>query len=269
MKSFLSGVMTERVIASELSFTHPLYRAAIYTDLSPTRRQMLHARAAEAVGGHARLVHRIAACAGADEALAGELEGVAQESLTLGELGTAAWAFEQAALLSSRAEDRERRLLDAAVVQLNAADATAAARVLALCHSDGARRAALTGLLGVYAGVPSAEDHLLTAWEGHDPESEREIGARAATSLANWMVVSGRPDRALEWAERAVDGTVAGSPLRKMAQTAQAYAFAAAGRSPEGIDVLDFLPDSGNEVPASDIDALIMRGMLRSTRQPC
>ena len=148
----LSGVMTERVIASELSFTHPLYRAALYTDLSPTRRQMLHAHAAEAVGGHARLVHRIAACAGADEALAGELEGVAQESLMLGELGTAAWAFEQAALLSSRAEDRERRLLDAAVVQLNAADATAAARVLALCHSDGARRAALTGLLGL--GVP-------------------------------------------------------------------------------------------------------------------
>ena len=258
----LSGVMTERVIASELSFTHPLYRAAIYTDLSPTRRQMLHARAAEAVGGHVRLVHRIAACAGADEVLAGELEGVAQESLTLGELGAAAWAFEQAALLSSRAEDRERRLLDAAVVQLNAADATAAARVLALCHSDGARRAALTGLLGVYAGVPSAEDHLLKAWEGHDPQSEREIGARAATSLANWMVVSGRPDQALEWAGRAEDGTVAGSPLRKMAHTAQAYAFAAAGRSPEGLDVLDFLPDSGNEVPASDIDALIMRGML-------
>ena len=46
-----SGMMTERVVASELSFTHPLYRAAIYTDLSPTRRQMLHGRAAEAVRG--------------------------------------------------------------------------------------------------------------------------------------------------------------------------------------------------------------------------
>jgi DNA-binding CsgD family transcriptional regulator len=257
-----SGVMTERVIASELSFTHPLYRAAIYTDLSPTRRQMLHGRAAEAVVGHARLVHRIAACAGADEALAGELDGVALESLALGELGTSAWAFEQAALLSSRAEDRERRLLDAAVVQLNAADATAAARVLALCQSDSARRAALTGLLGVYAGLPNAEDRLLKAWEDHDPESEREIGARAATSLANWMVLSGRPDHALEWADRAVDGTVAGSPLRKMAHTAQAYAFAAAGRSAEGLDVLDFLPDSGNEVPVSETDPLIMRGML-------
>ncbi len=257
-----SGLMTERVIASELSFTHPLYRAAIYTDLSPTCRQMLHASAAEAVAGQARLVHRIAACAGPDDALAGGLEEFAVQSLTLGELGTSAWAFEKAALLSSVTEDRERRLLDAAVSQLNAADATAAARVLALCQSDSARRAALTGLLGVYAGLPSAEDRLLTAWEDHDPDSERDIGARAATSLANWMVLSGRPDQALEWAERAVDGTVAGSPLRKMAQVAQAYAFAAAGRSTEGLDVLDFLPDSGNEVPVSEADPLIMRGML-------
>jgi len=257
-----SRLMSERVIASELSFSHPLYRAAIYTDLSPKRRQMLHARAAKAVEGHARLVHRIAACARADEGLAGELEGIALNSAALGELGTAAWAFEQAALLSSRAQDRERRLLDAAVVQLNAADATAAARILALCESDSARRAALTGLLGVYAGLPHAEDRLLKAWEHHDPDSEREIGARAATSLANWMVLSGRPDRALQWAERAVDGTVAGSPLRKMANTAQAYAFAAAGRSAEGLDVLDFLPDSGSEAPVSETDPLIMRGML-------
>ena len=43
---------------------------------------------------------------------------------------------------------------------------------------------------------------------------------------------------------------------------AQAYAFAAAGRSAEGLDVLEFLPDSGNEVPVSETDALIMRGML-------
>ena len=202
-----SGLMSERVIASELSFAHPLYRAAIYTDLSPTRRQMLHARGAEAVVGHARLVHRIAACAGRRRSARGRARGIRSAEPHLGELGTSAWAFEQAALLSSVTEDRERRLLDAAVSQLNAADATAAARVLALCQSDSARRAALTGLLGVYAGLPSAEDRLLTAWEDHDPESEREIGARAATSLANWMVLSGRPDQALEWAERAVDGT--------------------------------------------------------------
>ena len=92
----------------------------------------------------------------------------------------------------------------------------------------------MTGLLGVFTGSPSAESRLLAAWQAHDPGSESEIGARAATSLANWMVLSGRPDQALIWADRAVGGTVAGSALRAMARTAQAYAFAAGSRSPRG-----------------------------------
>ena len=48
-----------------------------------------------------------------------------------------------------------------------------------------------------------------------------------------------------------------------MARTAQAYAFAAAGRSPEGLDVLGFLPVTGSEVAVLETDALIMRGMLK------
>ena len=139
----------------------------------------------------------------------------------------------------------------------------AAARVLASCQGTSARRDALTGLLGVFTGSPDAEGRLLAAWQAHDPETEPEIGARAATSLANWMVISGRPDQALMWADRAVAGTLPGSALRAMARTAQAYAFAAAGRSPEGLAALGFLPVSGNEVPVSETDALIMRGMLK------
>jgi ATP/maltotriose-dependent transcriptional regulator MalT len=77
------------------------------------------------------------------------------------------------------------------------------------------------------------------------------------------MVISGRPDQAIEWGDRAVGGTAADSALWAMARTAQAYAFAAAGRSPEGLAALDFLPASGNEVPVSETDALIMRGMLK------
>ena len=77
------------------------------------------------------------------------------------------------------------------------------------------------------------------------------------------MVLSGRPDQALLWAERAVNGTISGSALHDMALTAQGYAFASAGRSAEGVAVLGFLPASANEVPVSETDALIMRGMLR------
>jgi DNA-binding CsgD family transcriptional regulator/tetratricopeptide (TPR) repeat protein len=148
-------------------------------------------------------------------------------------------------------------------VFLNAADTPAAVRVLNSCQAPSARRDALTGLLGVFTGSPSAEARLLAAWQAHDPETEREIGARAATSLTNWMVLSGRPDQALTWADRAVGGTDPGSALQALALTARAYALAAASRGPDGLAALGFLPVSGNEVPMSRTDALIMRGMLK------
>jgi DNA-binding CsgD family transcriptional regulator len=258
-----AGLLSDKAVASELTFTHPLYRAAIYADLSPTSRRDLHARAADLVAGRARLAHRVAASLGGDEALASELEASALANAATGDLGASAWALEQAAALSPAPLHRERRLLDAAVVQLNAADTAAAARVLASCQASSARLDALTGLLGVFTGSPGAEGRLLAAWQAHDPQLEPEIGGRAATSLANWMVISGRPDEGLTWAARAVARTVPGSALWAMARTAQAYAFGTAGRSPEGLAALGFLPGSGNEVPVSETDALIMRGMLK------
>jgi len=257
-----ADLVVESAATSVLTFTHPLYRAAIYADLSPMTRRSLHARAAEQAEGRARLVHRVAASSGPDEALAGELEAAAVATAAVGDAGASAWALEAAAGLSPAPVDRERRLLDAAVVLLNAADTPAAARVLASCQVDSARRDALWGLLGVFTGSPTAEGRLLSAWESHDPDREREIGARAATSLTNWAVITGRPDEALAWAERAVGGTTPGSPVRAMARAAQAYAYAAAGRSRDGLAVLDFLPASASDVALSETDALIMRGML-------
>jgi hypothetical protein len=90
---------------------------------------------------------------------------------------------------------------------------------------------------------------LLAAWRGHDPMTEGEIGVRAATSLTNWMVISGRPDQALAWGDRAVEGTEPGSALRAMAQMAQAYALGAAGRSPEGLAVLASFPHRAQKHP--------------------
>jgi hypothetical protein len=258
-----AGLLTEGASALDLAFTHPLYRAAIYADLSPASRRELHGRAAGAVIGRARLAHLAAASLGPDEALAGELEASARITAAAGDVAASAWALEQAAALSPASRDRERRLLDAAVLLLNAADTPAAARVLASCQDSSARRDALTGLLGVFTGSPRAEDWLLAAWQGHDPETEREIGARAATSLANWMAISGRADEGLTWGDRAVAGTVPGSAVRALARTGQALAFAAASRSVEGLAVLGFLPVAGNEVPTPETDALIMRGMLR------
>ena len=248
---------------SELTFAHPLYRAAIYADLSPTNRRRLHALAAEVVEGRAGLAHRVAATLGVDDVLANELESTAAISNADGDTVAAAWALEHAAALSSVGEERERRLLDAAVAHLGAADTDGAARVLASCQVTSARRDALLGLLGVYTGSPNTEERLVAAWSAHNPDSEPSIGARAATSLANWMVISGRPEEGVIWAERAVTGTVPDSALWAMARTAHAYSLGMAGQVAEGLTVLDFLPPSANDVPRTEIDALIMRGMLK------
>ena len=147
-----AGLLTEGAPALELAFRHPLYRAAIYADLSPASRREPHARAAQVVAGRARLAHRAAASLGPDEVLAGELQASARATSAAGDAAASAWALEQAAALSPAAQDRESRLLDAAVVLLNAADTPAAARVLATCQVPSARRDALTGLLGVFTG---------------------------------------------------------------------------------------------------------------------
>ena len=49
-----AGLLAEGASVPELTFTDPLYRAAIYADLSPRSRRELHARAAELVAACAR-----------------------------------------------------------------------------------------------------------------------------------------------------------------------------------------------------------------------
>ena len=259
--AIVAGLLIEAPHA-ELRFAHPLYRAAIYADLRPTNRRRLHQEAAKVVVGRAGLVHRVAATVGTDPIVADELEAAASASAVEGDSSAEAWALEQAASLSPPGAERERRLLDAAVAHLRAADTDGASRVLASCQGAGARRDALTGLLGVYMGSPTTESRLTAAWTAHDPRAEPTVGARAATSLSNWMVVGGRPDDGLAWAERAIGATEPGTPLWAMAKTAEAYSLATAGRSSEGLEKLTFLPVAASEVPLVDIDPLIMRGIL-------
>jgi DNA-binding CsgD family transcriptional regulator len=258
-----AGLLESGANGSELTFVHPLFRAAIYTDLSQRNRRRLHARAVDHVCGHAQLAHRVSASLGPDDELAAELESSARTASGVGDSAASAWALEQAAVLTAGVADRERRRLDAAAILLEAADSPSAQRVLSSCEVSSARRDALNGLLGVYTGSPTAEGRLLAAWENHDPLVEPEIGARAATSLANLMVISGRPQLGVTWAERAVGTTADGSSFRAMARTAQAYALGVAGHNPAALSVLDFLAAAGNEVPIPETDPLIMRGILR------
>ena len=59
---------------SPVEFVHPLYRQAVYEDLSPSRRRDLHHAAAQVTSPSVSLAHRVAAADGVDETLAAELE---------------------------------------------------------------------------------------------------------------------------------------------------------------------------------------------------
>ena len=85
-----------------IDFVHPLYRLAVYDDLSPTRRQALHRAAADNLGRVAGWPHRVAAADSADDALADELENGAADEIHRGANGLAAKYLMWAAPLTTQ-----------------------------------------------------------------------------------------------------------------------------------------------------------------------
>jgi predicted ATPase len=84
-----------------LQYAHPLYRAAVYADLPPTRCQELHRRAADLVDGEAALAHRVAAADSTDDTLADQADHAARAEAARQRLTLAARYLLWAAELSS------------------------------------------------------------------------------------------------------------------------------------------------------------------------
>jgi DNA-binding CsgD family transcriptional regulator/tetratricopeptide (TPR) repeat protein len=106
-----------RVDGERLEFRHPLVRAVAYSDATPAVRRDAHRALAEALVDRRTeerwAWHRALAAVGPDEVAAGALELVGRRSMGRS-ASAAARAFEQAARLSVRDDDRARRLLEAA-----------------------------------------------------------------------------------------------------------------------------------------------------------
>ena len=152
------------------------------------------------VPGTAALSHRVAAAAGPDDSLADDLEAAARAAVTAGRAAQAAAWLAQSAAASTGRGDEERRLLDAIAVLVGCSDVAGA---LALWPSvaqlrPSARRSALLGHLDLLCGRGSVvEAHLLEAWRAHDPDTERQVGAAAATSLSAYLVTLQRLEEAV------------------------------------------------------------------------
>jgi DNA-binding CsgD family transcriptional regulator len=125
----------------ELRFRHGLMRSAVYHLTSPSSRAAGHLALARAVGpGTDRgILHRARAATGHDEALAAELEQVADRAVGRGAISAAVTTLTRAADLTTSAPDKRRHLFRAAALayELGQADVGDAHRaVLSLLADD-------------------------------------------------------------------------------------------------------------------------------------
>ena len=265
-EAMAAGVLIEQPdqMAAGIGFPHLLVQRVVYGDLSPVRRRWLHERAADLVDRHRALGHRVAAVAGPDDQLAGDLEAAGQEALNLGRTTQAAAWLAQAAAVSSDPAAADRRLLDALEILVFYGE-VAEAEVLAaqVAAGPGARRSELLGTLDFLAGrTVAAEARLVQAWQTCDRARDASAGAAAAAWLALLCLVAGRIPEAIDWGERAAAGN-APAAVRHPALGVLAIALSANGRGSEGLARLAFLPAAPAEVPREDTDTLALRGMAK------
>ena len=263
-----AGVLTEQPgAAARIGFPHLLVHRAVYDDLGPTWRRRLHERAAGLVDRDRALAHRVAASAGPDDGLAGELEAAGREAAALGRTAQAADWLAQAAAASRHPALTDRRLLDALEILVTYGEVARAEDLAARVASAPAspRRCGLLGTLDFLAGRAAvAEARLVQAWRAHDPARDASVGAAAATQLAAFCMMQGRAAEAVVWGERAARADAAPAAVRHQAEGMLAIARVVAGQGLQGLAGLAFLPAASSVVPREDTDTLVYRGLARN-----
>jgi DNA-binding CsgD family transcriptional regulator len=255
-----------------LDFTHPIYRAAVYSDLAPSRRQELHRAAAEAIGGRA-LAHRVAAADMADDALADELEVIAEDEAHGHHFGTAAAHLLSASQLTSAPEEAEARLLRAARMLLAAGQTgqvNALRPRLEECPPSPARSLVL-GMVAWDHGEPVLAEKLLTeaAGLGSGKElgpgdvAETETAADALAQLSVIYVAQVRAREAVDAAAAALAYGPADPRTERTATMSAALGEAMLYGAPAGLDHLSGrLPADPERADPADVDLVITRGTL-------
>jgi DNA-binding CsgD family transcriptional regulator len=245
---------TSRADGRGCAFAHALIRAAVYRDIGVSRRAALHRAAAGLTAGPASLAHRVAGCQGADESLASDLETQAHRELAAGQRGEAAEHLLAAVRVGGHAGGRDRRLLAAVWLLIDAGDAARASvqagEVAELPVS--ARRDLTLGRLALLSGdVGAAGRWLSGAWAGpaqgaDAPESADagdlgpvpdEARAVAACELALMLLGHHRAGEAVGWAQRAV-GTQATGFTRACSHSVLGACYALTGRGDQATALL-------------------------------
>ena len=254
-------------IPEELSFPHPLVRAAVYEDLSPGRRRGLHLACAGLTSGAGSLAHRVAASQGADDALANELKGVAEAEVEAGNLAAAVQHLLWASRVASSEHLREQALLDAVDWMALAGDIPAAQsrRDEVLACSDSPRRTYVIGQLTGLAGhLTEAEALLRGVIERPDFADEPDLVGPVMSSLAVVCAYEGKDQDAIAAARRALDTPDAPSTVELRGRQALAMGLLRAGRVRDGIAVFEDLSPSRIDPHPFEAEMLTARGSSKA-----
>ncbi|MEV5176940.1 AAA family ATPase [Streptomyces flaveolus] len=134
-----SRVVTVDLASYRLTFCHPLLASAVVESATSGERREAHRKLADTLTAHPerRAWHLGEAASTPDEEVAKQLEAAAQRSLARGDATGAVAALSRAARLSPLAQDKSRRLAEAAYIGVDAVGELRSASALL----DSARRA--------------------------------------------------------------------------------------------------------------------------------
>ena len=238
-------------------------RGAIYAGITPTRRRVLHARAAEVVGQAASWEHRVAALEQPDEGLAAELERLAAGEAAAGRLALAATRLRWASDISPARADRERRLLTAAMHLVLAEESRGLALRPAVEETaPSPLRSCVLGTMAFSAGRLAEAERLFSQalGEARNDERSQPLAALIASRLAGTYELLGDGEKAMAFGRWALGAGCLDAAAASQARTLVAIGAMQAAGPGAALAHLDADPA---RVGPADVDALTSRGVFR------
>ena len=241
-------------------------RDAIYAGITPTRRRVLHARAAEVVSHAASWEHRVAALEQPDEGLAAELERLAAGEAAAGRLALAATRLRWASDISPARADRERRLLTAALHLVLAEESRGLALRPAVEETaPSPLRSCVLGTMAFSAGRLAEAERLFSQALGEARNDERcqPLAALIARRLAGTYKLLGDGEKAMAFGRWALGAGCLDAAAASQARTLVAIGAMQAAGPRAALAELAHLDADPARVGPADVDALTFRGVFR------
>ena len=254
-------------VPAEIAFPHPLLRAAVYDDLSPTRRRDLHLGCARLTTGATTLMHRVSASPGTDDALAAELLDAGEAEIARGRVRAAVELLLLGSRVAGDVDVREGALLRAVDCLGVAGDVPRAQSLrddVAACRESPRRSFVLATLTASAGRLAEALGTLSEVTERPDFATHPELHGPVLSSLAIVSAYAGQGEEATRWAGRALAGDSPSPTVLVTARQARALGLALTGRAREAVAGLGELSPSHLVPEPFEAELMATRGGIRA-----